>query len=111
MTENNLWKIIDKEFISYTGGYAYVITNGDCMFHVWERKEDAQKVCDKLNELVTKCNELKEENINQSALIRMLEDTKGLSIEDIIWNTMDYHTQTEFDDDFVEYRENAKKSG
>ena len=51
MTENKLWKIIDEQFISYYGGYAYLITNGDCRFHVWERKEDAQKICDMLNEL------------------------------------------------------------
>lgn len=55
MTEKQ-WRIIDKEFISYTGGYAYVISNGDCGFCVWERKEDVQKVCDKLNEL-TSCIE------------------------------------------------------
>lgn len=51
MNDNKLWKIIDKEFISYYGGYAYLISNGDCKFHVWEKKEDAQKVCDILNEL------------------------------------------------------------
>ena len=62
-----------------------------------------------LNSFAEENEELKEENINQFALIRMFEDTKGVSIEDIIWNTRGYHTQTEFDDDFVEYRENAKK--
>ena len=51
MNDNKLWKIIDKEFISYSGGYAYLISNCDCKFHVWEKKEDAQKVCDRLNEL------------------------------------------------------------
>lgn len=51
MTEKQ-FKIIDKEFISYYGGDAYLISNGDCKFHVWENKEDAQKVCDKLNNLV-----------------------------------------------------------
>ena len=30
MNDNKLWKIIDKEFISYSGGYAYLISNCDC---------------------------------------------------------------------------------
>ena len=54
MTEQKYWKIIDEEFISYYGGNAYLISNGDCKFHIWERKEDAQKVCDLLNELTNK---------------------------------------------------------
>lgn len=59
VNDNKLWKIIDKEFISYYGGYACLISNGDCKFHVWEKKEDAQKVCDRLNELYEENHQLK----------------------------------------------------
>jgi len=61
MTEKQ-WKIVGEEFISYYGGDAYLISNGDCRFHVWERKEDAQKVCDKLNELTNENKALKSMN-------------------------------------------------
>lgn len=44
------WEIIDEEFVSYTGGVAYLISDGDCQFHIWEPKEDAMKVCERLNE-------------------------------------------------------------
>ena len=69
MTEKQ-WRIIDKKFISYTGGYAYVISNGDCRFCVWERKEDVQKVCDKLNKLAEKNRNL------QFLIIEMLDFIK-----------------------------------
>lgn len=45
------WEIIDEEFISYTGGTAQLISNGECKIHLWERPQDAQLFCDKLNEL------------------------------------------------------------
>ena len=43
------WEIIDEEFISYTGGTAQLISNGECEIHLWERPKDAQLFCDKLN--------------------------------------------------------------
>ena len=49
MTEKE-WKIIDEEFISYTGGTAQLISNGECKVHLWETPKDAQLFCDKLNE-------------------------------------------------------------
>lgn len=73
MTENKLWKIIDEQFISYYGGYAYLITNGDYMFHVWERKEDAQKVCAKLNEVIQENKRIKQE------LVQLEEENQGQS--------------------------------
>jgi hypothetical protein len=45
------WEIIDEEFISYTGGTAQLISNGECKVHLWETPRDAQLFCDKLNEL------------------------------------------------------------
>ena len=54
MTEQKYWQIIDKGYISYCGGNVYLISNGDCKFYIWEMKEDAQKVCDLLNELTHK---------------------------------------------------------
>jgi len=82
-----------------------------------------EDVVDLLNELATKCSKLEKKNeqlkqrckelrndlIDHSALIKMLENTKALKIEDMIWNTMDYKIQIEFDDDFADYRKDAKK--
>jgi len=80
MTENKLWKIIDEEFVSYYGGYAYLISNGDCMFHVWERKEDAQKVCEMLNELSLwkiRYVEIKEAHFTKMGGFSMERDGRG----------------------------------
>ena len=64
MTENKLWKIIaevDEEFVILYGGYTYLITNGDYMFHIWESKEDVQKVCAMLNEVIQENKRIKQE--------------------------------------------------
>ena len=50
-TRIDKWQIIDEEFISYTGGTAQLISNGECKVHLWETPKDAQLFCDKLNEL------------------------------------------------------------
>ena len=42
--------IVGEEYVGYMQGNAYIISNGECKFSLWERKEDAQKVCDYLNE-------------------------------------------------------------
>ncbi len=42
--------IAGEEYVGYTQGNAYIISNGECQFSIWESKEDAQKVCDYLNE-------------------------------------------------------------
>ena len=60
-------------------------------------------------ELKARIKELRNDLIDHSALIKMLENARALDIEDMIWNTMGYKTETEFDDDFADYRENAKK--
>lgn len=58
MTEQ--WRIISEEFISYDGGCAQVISNGDCKIYLWHNKEEAQRVCDLLNDLNDEKVELKE---------------------------------------------------
>ena len=42
--------IVGEEYVGYMQGNAYIISNGECKFSLWESKEDAQKVCDCLNE-------------------------------------------------------------
>ena len=61
MTEKQ-FSIVGKEYVSYYCGYAQIISNGTLKFRIWERQEDAQKLCDLLNE--------------QQARIEMLE--KGI---------------------------------
>lgn len=109
MTDYKLWKIIDEEFISYTGGTAYLISNGDCKFHLWERKEDAQKVCGMLNELSLhkiRYDELKEAHFTKMGGFTMDRDDRGhydiysesiipnsspvirIAAPDVIWNDL-----------------------
>ena len=104
-----LWKIIDKEFISYYGGHAYLISNGDCKFHVWENKENAQKVCDMLNELFLpkiRYSALKEAHFTKMGGFTMERDGRGrynicsenvipknnavirIAAPDVIWNSL-----------------------
>ena len=56
------FSIVGKEYISYYCGYAQIISNGTLNFSVWESEEDAQKVCDLLNEQQATISDLKEEN-------------------------------------------------
>ncbi len=56
------WEIIDEEFISYTGGTAQLISNGECEIHLWETPKDAQLFCDKLNAINEENEQLKFEN-------------------------------------------------
>jgi len=83
---------------------------------ITDTKDEMEDLCLLLNELNDENKELKarvkslrNDLIDYSALVKMLEDAKALEIEDMIWNTMGYKTQTEFDDDFADYREKAKK--
>ena len=55
------FKIIDKEFISYYGGYGHLISNGDCKFWLWHDESGSQKVCDKLNIIMEENEQLKKE--------------------------------------------------
>ena len=60
-TRIDKWQIIDEEFISYTGGTAQLISNGECKVHLWETPKDAQLFCDKLNELNNENQHLKKQ--------------------------------------------------
>ena len=61
MTEKR-FKIIDKQFISYYGGNAHLISNGNCKFWLWHDESGSQKVCDKLNIIMEENEQLKKEN-------------------------------------------------
>lgn len=61
MTEKQ-FSIVGKEYISYYCGYAQIISNGTLNFSVWESEEDAQKVCDLLNEQQATIEKLEKEN-------------------------------------------------
>ena len=87
MTEK-LWEIIDEEFISYTGGTAQLISNGECKVHLWETPKDAQLFCDKLNALHEENQQLKEHQRTLEAKIVRLKDRvktfeKHYSLKDI----------------------------
>ena len=69
------WEIIDEEFISYTGGTAQLISNGECEIHLWERPKDAQLFCDKLNELHEEVMDLRRENTKFKLIVsEIIED-------------------------------------
>ena len=55
------WEIINEEFISYTGGTAQLISNGECKIHLWETPKDAQLFCDKLNAINEENEQLKKQ--------------------------------------------------
>ena len=84
----------------------FVETDGDLAMRLFERLESNYKENEQLKQ---RCKELRNDLIDHSALINMLEKARGVDIEDMIWNTMDYKIQTEFDDDFADYREDAKR--
>ena len=52
--------IVGEEYVGYMQGNAYIISNGECTFSLWERKEDAQKVCNYLNELAEENEQLRQ---------------------------------------------------
>ena len=52
--------IIDEQFISYYGGTGHLISNGECKIWLWHSKEESQKVCDKLNNVLDENEQLKQ---------------------------------------------------
>lgn len=54
------FSIIGEEYVGYQGN-AYIISNCKCKFSLWERKEDAQKVCNYLNKLIEENKQLRNE--------------------------------------------------
>lgn len=70
--------IVGEEYVGYMQGNAYIISNRECKFSLWERKEDAQKVCDYLNELAEENEQLKQklENIGlheKNDIVKMVD--------------------------------------
>ena len=93
------WEIIDEEFISYTGGTAQLISNGECEIHLWERPQDAQLFCDKLNAINEEKEQLKtvinryekysnkkndELNFRQLDILKLKEENEQLKSSDTI---------------------------
>ena len=58
MTEKR-FKIVDEQFISYYGGTGHKISNEECGFWLWHNKNESQKVCDKLNNILDENGQLK----------------------------------------------------
>ena len=76
------WKIIDEEFISYTGGTAQLISNGECKIHLWENPKDAQLFCDKLNAINEENEQLKEAVYSWSkSYNRVYEENQSLKFQ------------------------------
>ena len=78
------WKIIDEEFISYTGGTAQLISNGECEIHLWEIPKDAQLFCDKLNALNEENEQLEEaREYYQENFLTMKTEEQTNSVEEV----------------------------
>ena len=90
-TENTQFTIVDKQFISYYGGVGHKISNGECGFWLWHNKEESQKVCDKLNFILDKNEQLKQrinsrlhfyrelyESTNDKVVERVIEDLEDI---------------------------------
>ena len=65
--------IVGEEYVGYTQGNAYIITNGECKFSLWESKEDAQKVCNYLNEQQAIIKRLERENRELKLILKQHE--------------------------------------
>lgn len=70
---------------------------------------DGLEVVDLLNELNDENEQLRKDLIDHSALIKMLEDSKALDIEDIIWNSRGFESQEQFNEVYKFYLFNAKE--
>ena len=62
MTENKRFMIIGENYTNIDMPVFVVCRENDCCFEVYESKEEAQRVCDKLNNLLDENKTLKEEN-------------------------------------------------
>ena len=93
MTEKE-WKIIDEEFISYTGGTAQLISNGECKVHLWETPKDAQLFCDKLNEQHETIKQLKQENMELKLTCKPLFSKRQLHKENQQLKKENQHIKT-----------------
>ena len=86
MSTEKRWEIIGEEYISYVGGNAIIVSNSDCKFAVWERREDAQRICNKLNKLNDE-----NESLNKSRDDLIAENRKiKATIKDMLINERTY---------------------
>ena len=89
MMSEEKFVIVGEEYVGYMQGNAYIISNSECKFSLWERKEDAQKVCDYLNKQQVTIEQqeqsitiLKQEIADTQAILEMLsEKLKGWNNE------------------------------
>lgn len=61
--EEKLWKIIGTEFVSYYGGEAQIISNGDFKFRIWEHPDNVGDLINFLNSQERKIDRL--ETLNE----------------------------------------------
>ena len=80
LNEKQQFTIVGEEYVGYTQGNAYIISDGECKFSLWERKEDTQKVCDYLNKQQATINELKKEIKRLKCMNNQLERRLDYSI-------------------------------
>ena len=81
MSEEKRFDIVDKEFVGYTEGYAYIIRDNSivCEPHrwrqwsVWEDKGDVESLCDLLNEQQSMIDQLEKENKQLRKTIALFE--------------------------------------
>lgn len=83
MSENQ-FTIIGQEYISYYGGDAQIISNGTLKFRIWERQEDAQKLCDLLNE--------QEQKIQRWKNLYEIKDAEVTARVDALNKVCEYYT-------------------
>lgn len=78
MTEK--FKIVDTEFISYYGGYAHIISNGEYKIRLFHDEIESQQICDMLNELSLskiRYSALKEAHFTKMGGFTMERDGRG----------------------------------
>lgn len=80
----SLFTIIGQEYVSYYGGDAQIISNGTLKFRIWERQEDAQKLCDLLNE--------QEQKIQRWKNLYELKDSEVTARVDGLNKVCEYYT-------------------
>ena len=78
--------IIGQEYISYYGGDAQIISNGTLKFRIWERQEDAQKLCDLLND--------QEQKIQRWKNLYEIKDAEVTARVDALNKVCEYYTST-----------------
>lgn len=102
----------ELEKIGNTVDY-YLIDNNieddDKIINMIRWADTAEPLLELLNNYESKNNSLISDLIEYSALVCMLEDCKGLSIKELLYNCTYAHSEEEFNELYRPYLENAKK--